>query len=62
MILDSMVEKCNRKKKNVLNPKIFTNHRSCSEVGRRAILFLHLDVQLFSKFYFTDLTQFREIR
>ena len=46
----------------MLNHEIFTNHKSCSEVGRRAILFLHLDLQIFSKFDSTDLTKFREIR
>ena len=40
----------------MLNHEIFTNHQSCSEVGRRIILLLHLDLQIFSKFHFTDRT------
>ena len=44
----------------MLNHEIFTNHKSCSEVGRRAILLLHLDLQIFSKFHFTDRTKFNE--
>ena len=46
----------------MLNHEIFTNHKSCFEVGRRAILFLHLDLQIFSKFHFTDRTKFRGTR
>ena len=44
----------------MLNHEIFTNHKSCSEVGRRAILFVHLILQIFSIFYFTDFTKFRD--
>ena len=45
----------------MLNHEIFTNHQSCSEVGRRIILLLHLDLQIFSKFHFTDRTKLSDI-
>ena len=37
----------------MLNHEIFTNHQSCSEVGRRIILLLHLEI--LSKFHFSPI-------